>query len=322
MAEPKGDHEMVVVDDEDDAVVTERDDSFSGIWLEKFKLKMSDYPSGPAAMLQAEVSTDAEFLDFIQWLWTEFPEKPDVMYQHSKEFAGVAEDMLAQTPPSAFHLCAFAFDDRCSMKPPPGKEAAVTMAEHILKYGFVTSGDPILAQHVPADSMTQMKAPWEKPCEGELLEPFSVAFVKGRARITTVLSLLWVMFDGGVTGISEQHKLLFESCSVIWTQHLQQHTKEEEVLNNMKFSLKGSLRKACNVIQIAQMIRRLLKEGGTDFQSFVRKWNTRTVQSQQIKGRKATSLRLLFEAAPQDSGMFQTGAAGFRLTFLFSLSFS
>ncbi|CAK8987791.1 Uncharacterized protein SCF082_LOCUS1126 [Durusdinium trenchii] len=108
------------------------------------------------------------------------------------------------------------------------------------------------------------------------------------------------MFDGGVTGISEQHKLLFESCSVIWTQHLQQHTKEEEVLNNMKFSLKGSLRKACNVIQIAQMIRRLLKEGGTDFQSFVRKWNTRTVQSQQIKGRKATSLRLLFEAAPQD----------------------
>lgn len=67
----------------------------------------------------------------------------------------------------------------------------------------------------------------------------------------------------------------------------------------MKLSLKGSLRKAANVIQVAQMVRRLIKEGGTDYASFVRKWNMQTVSSHQIKGRKAVTLKLLFESAPE-----------------------
>lgn len=278
------------------------DASFSSIWLEKLKSKLADYPSGPAALLAAGLTTDAELIDFIQWLWTEFPERADVCYHHSKELQGVSEEMLAQTPPNAFHLAAFAFNDRCSMKPPPGRDAALTLAEHILKHGFVTSGDPILAQHETLDQPVgaAVRPPWSKPVQGECLEPFSVAFIKGRARISSLLALLWVMFDGGVTRIAESHKLLWETCCVIWTQHLQQHTKEEEVLTNLKLSLKGSLRKACNVIQIAQMVRKLLKEGGTDYGSFIRKWNTQTVQSQQIKGRKAISLKLLFESAPQD----------------------
>ena len=54
------------------------------------------------------------------------------------------------------------------------------------------------------------------------------------------------------------------------------------------------------MIQIAHMVRKLLKEGGTDYGSFVRKWNGSCVASQQIKGRKATSLKLLFESAPQE----------------------
>lgn len=279
------------------------DVSFSATWLENFKKKMADFPAGPGSLLVAEVMTDAEFEDFMQWLWLEFPEKPDVYYQHSKDITGVSEEMLAQTPPSAYRLRAFAWDDRCSLKPAPGRDHAMTLVEHFLKHGFVTSGDPILAQHAAVEPMKKgLLAPWDKPDHGDCLAPFSLAFIKGRARITSLLALLWVMFDGGVTKIAGSHKLLCETCSVIWAQRLQRHSSEQEVLTNMKLSLQGSLRKPCNVIQIAQMIRKLLKEGGADYAGFVRKWNTQTVQSQQIKGRRATSLKLLFESTPQDIG--------------------
>ena len=212
----------------------------------------------------------------------------------------MTEEMLAQTPPSAFHISAFAFDDRSSMKPGPGKDLALTLAEHFLKDGFLTSGEPILAQQKAIDPLHQVQKPWNQPAVGEGLHPFSVAFIKGRARITSLMALLYTMFDGGVTKIADHNRVLWESCPVIWAQHLIQHTKEEEVLTNLKLSLRGSLRKACNVIQIAHMVRKLLKDGAADYGSFVRKWNQQTVQSQQIKGRKATSLKLLFESAPQD----------------------
>ncbi len=67
----------------------------------------------------------------------------------------------------------------------------------------------------------------------------------------------------------------------------------------MKLSLRGSLRKSCNVIQIAIMTRTLLKKGLTDFGSFVRKWNTRSGKSHQIVGKRAIALKLLFESTPE-----------------------
>ena len=280
----------------------EAEKGFSAQWLDKFAERLDKHPAGPCAFLQEELQTEAEFADFMDWLWIEFAERPDILYQHGKDLQGVTEDMLAQTPPTAFHISAFAFDDRSSMKPGPGKELALALAEHYLKDGFTTSGEPILAQHQVAEPMKQLPAPWEKPSTGEILQPFSVAFIKGRARITSLMGLLYRMFDGGAKKISEQNRVLWESVCVIWVQHLSQHTKEDEVLTNLKLSLRGSLRKACNVIQIAHMVRRLLKEGGADYAGFVRKWNQQTVQSQQIKGRKATSLKLLFESTPQDPG--------------------
>lgn len=279
-------------------------DGLPQLWLSKLKDCKTRYPAGPTSFLQGELSTDAEFCDFVEWLWKEFPERADVLYQHSTSFQGVAEDLLAQTPPSAFHICAFAFDDRCSMKPAPGWEQSLTLAELFLKEGFITSGDPILAQHKVADPQSMaFKAPWEKPVGAECLMPFSVPFIKGRARVTSLMALLYVLFDGGVNDIQGKHKVLWESVCVLWTQHLVHHTKEEEVLSNLKLSLRGSLRKPCNVIQIAQMVRKLLRDGSHDYAGFVRKWNSQTIQSQQIKGRKATSLKLLFESAPQD-GIF------------------
>ena len=68
---------------------------------------------------------------------------------------------------------------------------------------------------------------------------------------------------------------------IAWVCHLKQPTKEDEALVNLKLSLRGSLRKAANVVQMAAMIRKLLAEGQTDFNSFLRRWNQQTVAAHQ-----------------------------------------
>ena len=288
---------------EDHVMLTEDADhpDFATEMLKKVKEETKGFPAGPAAYLEHHLKEKDSQKSFLAWLWQEFPERPDVMYFHSCNLPAVTEEMLAQSPPLAIHVGAFAFQEGCSVKPPPGRDLFLTLAEHILKHGFVTSGDALYVSGAVASRGDPFEAPW--PREGSdmaPLEPFSLGFVKGRARMTILLAVLHVMYSDNISDVATLHKVLFDTVCLVWAQRLQQHNKEDEVLTNMKLSLRGSLRKPCNVIQIAEMIRKLIRDGGSDYQGFVRKWNTQTVTSHQIKGRKSVTLKLLFESTPQD----------------------
>ena len=103
--------------------------------------------------------------------------------------------------------------------------------------------------------------------EESALKPFSLGYLKGRARLTSLFALLLSVFEEEVSldDLKSFCPKLFDSVSVIWVQHMRQNSKEDEVLCNLKLSTRGSLRKAANLIQIAFMVRRLLASGGTDF---------------------------------------------------------
>jgi len=292
-----------MAEDEENNMAIEADGGGPDFSTEMFKRVKEEIKvfTGPAAYLQHHLQEFEVQQDFLNWLWKEFPERPDVIYCHSASMPAVTEEMLAQNPPLAVHVGAFAFQDGCSVKPPPGKDLFLSLAEHILKHGFVTSGDALFVGGVVSPLNDALSAPWPHQMdESTVLSPFSLGFVKGRARMTALLAVLHVMFKDNLADVASLHKVLFDTVCLVWAQRLQQHNKEEEVLTNMKLSLRGSLRKPCNVIQIADMIRKLIKDGGSDYQSFVRKWNTQSVTSHQIKGRKSVTLKLLFEATPQD----------------------
>ena len=88
---------------------------------------------------------------------------------------------------------------------------------------------------------------------------FSVGYVKGQARALSLLALLSVMHEMNVTAevLLKEAPKFHDTVSLIWVQRIQEGSRSEEALLNMKLSLRGTLRKACNVVQICEMIRRL-----------------------------------------------------------------
>ncbi|CAK9068414.1 unnamed protein product [Durusdinium trenchii] len=271
-------------------------------WVDMMKEALDGQPGGPAVYLTKLFPSDVEKTSFSKWL---FPERSDICYHHKSEIPHVQEQQMAQTPPLALHIAAFGWEDGCGVKPPPGRDLALQLMDWFCKDGFVTSGEPILIAQPLGLQTSVLEAPWQGSDDtsaDQCLKPFTVGYIKGRARMTSILALLGLIYSHEESfDFRSQWPQLYDSLSVIWVHHLRQSTKEDEVLCNMKLSMRGSLRKACNVVQMASMIKRLMAEGGTDYPSFVRRFNSQTVQSHQIRGRKAAALKLLFESDVLDA---------------------
>ena len=298
------------MDDPSDVVMVEDDhdldesSAFMKTWLDKMQNLLSGLP-GPTAYLEKALTNCKQ--EFVDWLWNSFPEKDDVLYQHSSPIPDVTEEMMGQNPPTALHLVSLGFCDASSLKPQPGRDHTLQLIGMYLKDGFITTSDQLLCCQPPAlqSANSSMQVPWGKA--PDTLPLFSVGWIKGRARVCSLMALLCAMFEAerseGISLIEELKKHCYkfwDSVRVAWVYHLKQPTKEDEALVNLKLSLRGSLRKAANVVQMAAMIRKLLAEGQTDFNSFLRRWNQQTVAAHQIRGRKLMSLRLLFEQTPKD----------------------
>ena len=173
----------------------------SGVFCKKLSTKIREIfdecPAGPASYWARHVNSVEAKQAFVSWLWENFPERSDILYVHDVDAAPrVTENDLAQSPPAAFHVASLAFSDLSSIKPPPGKELAVQLIDFFLKEGFVTSGEPLLIS-MPESLVEENRgvtSPWDS--EGKVtLAPFSVGYVKGRARATSLLALLHVMYS-------------------------------------------------------------------------------------------------------------------------------
>ena len=164
----------------------------------------------------------------------------------------------------------------------------------------MTSSEPILV----VQSVQVSDPAWKTfGLDPDPMPSFSLGYVKGMARVTSLFAMLHYCWAEGFD-IKACHPVLYASLLRIWAHHVEHANKIDEALHTMKMSSKGSIRKAVNVIQAAVMIQNLFAHGLSDFGMFVRKWNQSTARSFQISGKRATSLKYLFEQTPKDSLSF------------------
>lgn len=94
-------------------------------------------------------------------------------------------------------LAAIAFVPMCSVKPDADHGLTFSMAKLILKHGFVSATEPLLCtQHAELlTGVTGLMPPWSSLGP---LKPFSVGYVKGKARARTLLTILAICVDNGI----------------------------------------------------------------------------------------------------------------------------
>ena len=275
----------------------------STVKLESFKKQVYDNAKmisnqygGPGHYLEEMLAYPALVNDFAWHLWTYFPEMDDTAYHHAKRLEPTTEKDWATTNPHCLHLSSLGFSRCCSLKPLPGNDVFLLLVEQYLADGFCTNSEPLLV----VQSCSPGNSEWKTFCGGpDPLPSFSLGYVLGMARVTSLLALLHSCWKAGLQ--ITDHPVLYDSLLRVYAHHIEHSNKVDEAMHNMRMSARGSIRKSVNVIQAAVMIQTLVQHGLTDFGSFIRKWNQSAARSFKIEGKRAMSLKYLFEQTPKDT---------------------
>ena len=254
---------------------------------------------GPAQYLWQSLPSESDVAAFAKYLWEAYPEMDDQYYHHSEKIPPVSAADLGTTPPVCLHVSALGFDKACSFKPPPGRALFMQLLEQYLTDGFVSQGEPLMIVQSRGTGLPDNHCPWSSDGDNQGPLPcFSVGYLKGMARVTTLMCLLHYCWKSNID-LQVHHPMLYKSVLAIFVHHTQQSSKIDECLQNMKFSSRGSIRKMTNVIEITCMIKELMRHGLPEFGAFVRRWNQMSARSHQILGKRAMAIKLLFESAPE-----------------------
>ena len=193
-----------------------------------------------------------------------------MIYHHDRMIPSVDPEMRAGSTPLCFHLIAFGFSKECTTKPAPFHETAIELMEEIVKDGFVTASDPLIV-HQPVEllqprydddlRLLSEEIRWTPSAPTEpVLNTMSLGYVKGMARVCTVLSLIHHSWKRGYD-LEARHPKLFTSLLRVWAIHTACSSKRELALTNMKLSTRGSIRKPPNVVTILYMCMNLAEAG-------------------------------------------------------------
>lgn len=127
---------------------------------------------------------------------------PDHWNHHLKRplpTSNLDEQALAKSQSIRLPLAAFSFHPSSSLKPDADRAFVVKLANLILKHGFISATELLLVTS-PAElyqlaQSSGVSRPWND--EGTML-PFSLGFVKGKARMHTLLTVLAVCHDNQI----------------------------------------------------------------------------------------------------------------------------
>lgn len=256
---------------------------------------------GPYQFLHHQMPDIEKRNGFVHWLFDMFKLQDDVPYHKSSIIPACDPEVIGQQPPRCFHIAAFGFDSECTSKSAPFEDVCTDIMEEILKDGFVTSGDPLIVQQ-PVEYMNgelKLDVLWKPDEQGvSVLHTQSLGYIKGMARVSTILALLYTCWDKNYD-IEARHPKMYTSVLRVWALHAPASSKREIALANMKLSARGSIRRAPNVITILFMVQKLKTSGDSDFASFLKIWNMRSARSHHVLGKKAQALKLLIEAPPK-----------------------
>ncbi len=240
---------------------------------------------------------------FMNWLWDTFPEKQDILYSFESVLPHISSEReMGDSLPLRMHVATLGFSKACSVKPPCGSDLALELMEQYMKSGFITADAPLLVTQ--PDGFHCFEHSLDAPCQkGGLntgIHAFNLGYTKGFARASTLLMLCHRLMSAHIN-VAEMLPQFHESVSQIYVHNIKNTSRIEEALLNMKLSSRGSLRKSNNLIQCVFMLKTLMVVGGLqDCGVFVRRWNAMTTKQFAIAGRKAMSLKQLFDITPKD----------------------
>ena len=159
-----------------------------------------------------------------------FPEKDSAVYCYDSNLPATKH-----SEPIALHVSSFSYRTEAAVKPAPGRDLTLQLVDHYLADGFITSGEVLLVSQPTALKQA-----------GERLAPFTVGYVKGQARMLSLLGLLFVMHEKKITReiLAKVPRLCVPDLGA---------------KGGRRVARRGSLaqHEAESVVQICEMIRRL-----------------------------------------------------------------
>ena len=265
-------------------------DAYSGTcsWAKKLEDRVDDVPMndfktafknelkayrGPQQYLMKNITTQAERDDFAELLKQVLPHDKAIEYNEVHPLALTEGDTRTPTQ-SRLHVSSFNYGGAASLQPLTEFSVACQLADRYHHEGFLTCDAPLkIAFHGFEDGV---------------ILPFSIGYVKGQARLTTLLAMLHYY---GKHGEVLPNIITSTAFQIIVIRPFLPDARSE-VFANMTDSHRGSLRKKPNAVKWVCALHNLEK-AGQDPLSVLTAWNSNAPSDDKIVGVKATSVKNL-----------------------------
>ena len=242
---------------------------------------------GPVQYLDARYPTDSDKKQFADALMTHFPPKETISYQAKGPMPKSEAVDGGQTNQLCLHPSVFAWGGNASVKCKPELYTSLRLLHEYLVSGFLTNTDPLHINELRVSA------------EQYNLGPHSVGYIKGQARMTTLLCILsQVMETNAVAKMRAELPKLYESSRAIWCLRFHFASKRDELFHNFQASARGSIRKLPNVLQWVASIKNLAITEEAGAANLIKQWNLTASRFAQLSGSKSMGVKHVL-ALPQ-----------------------
>ena len=170
--------------------------------------------------------------------------------------------------------------------------------------GFLTAMEPLLVKHLA--ERPDVPVPWKSEAAGIPLPPFSLGYVKGSLRCATLMALLLLLWEEGGPALQAFPKFM-ASLKGIYVRHIQHQTVQDEVFQNFKMSLRGSIRRPPKLLTWVLTLMSLKNHGYEDSAAVIGRFNSSVGSSFQLVKSKAVAVGNLLTHFPADVLMCMQG---------------
>ena len=147
-----------------------------------------------------EEDSDNKLEEFYTGLMRLLPPDATILYHDNKNIPQVGEDDMGHSLPLVFHPAMFSMSAKASVKGPPEAHVVEKLVEQICMDGFVSGGEPLLIMPLPDSDVPALGLPPPVLCmePHQAIAPFSIGYVKGQARVLTMLCMLSLAIEDNV----------------------------------------------------------------------------------------------------------------------------
>ena len=175
--------------------------------------------------------------------------------------------------PFCLHPALFACGDEASVKSHPEICTSLRLLHAYLMDGFLTNTEPL---HI-----TEQK----ESAEQYNLGLQSIRYIKGQARMTTLLCILSRVIDMSyVLSMQQSLPKLYENSRTVWCYRFRFESKRAELFANFATSVRGAIRKIPNTLQWVASLRKLSITEETAAASIIKTWNATVARASQLTG--------------------------------------